>query len=63
MKSKKKLIVTFNCIPSKNEASGGGDNMVKFLISYLMKKKIDVNFKLSKKTDLVFLNNAKSFFF
>lgn len=63
MISKKEILITFNQKPSNLEASAGGDSVTKSIINFLLKKKIKVNFKLSKKSNLIFINNAKSFFF
>ncbi len=56
-------MITFNQKPNFTDAAGGGDNFSKNLIKFLEKKKQRVNFKLSKKTKLIFINNSKSFFF
>jgi len=63
MISKKEILITFNQKPSNLDASGGGDSMSKSIINFLLKKKIKVNYKLSKKSNVIFINNAKSFFF
>ncbi len=63
MISKKEILITFNQKPSNLDTSGGGDSISKSIINFLLKKKIKVNYKLSKKSNVIFINNAKSFFF
>lgn len=56
-------MITFNQKPNFIDAAGGGDNFSKNLIKFLEKNNQQVNFKLTKKTKLIFINNSKSFFF
>lgn len=55
--------ITFNQIVTAEKPSGGGNAWGRQFIEYLKKKKYKVNYKLSKNTDCIFINNSKSFFF
>ena len=63
MNRSKKKIITFNQIPVADGSAGGGNNWSNQFIKYLKKRKYQINYKLSKETSCIFINNSKSFFF